>query len=162
LRHILGEQFGIRESKGIKKHLKDLERNALLDKVTESGKENVWRIPQKPKLVKDLGLTKPMFSTYARIFLFSKDKAKFLESPYAKAILTDDHINQIAQGFWINYKEQLRLIAETFENLERELANPSKHKVSEKIRKSPTLLSFLLFPEETVGQMAKEFQEEVI
>lgn len=163
LREILREQFGIRESKGIKQHLRDLEENALLDKVTKKGKANLWKIPQKPKLIKKLGWeATPTFAGYAEEFLFSKDRRKFLESSYAKAILTDDRINQIAQGLWINYKEQLRLIVETFNNLEKELADPSRYKISEKIRKSPTLLSFLLFPEKTIVGMAKEFEEEVI
>lgn len=163
LREILREQFDIRESKGIKLHLRDLEENALLDKVVKKGKANVWRIPQRPKLIKDLGFeAKPEFSNYAGRFLFSKDKTKFLKSQYAKNYLTDDRINQYARSFLHNYKNQLKLIAETFKTLERELTDPNKYKVSAKIRKSPTLLSFLLFPDETISQMAKEFEEEVI
>lgn len=163
LREMLRQQFDIRESKGIKLHLRDLEENALLDKVAQKGEANVWRIPQRPKLVKDLGFeATPAFSNYARRFLFSEDKTRFLESSYAKKILTDDRVDQLAKGFLNIYKDQLKLIAGTFQNLEKELTDPSKYGVSEKIRKSPTLLSFLLFPKETIGVMAKDFEMEVI
>jgi len=78
LRDILREEFGIREPKGIKIHLADLEEEGLLSKISQKGKSNIWKIPTEPIFVKALGHeATPEFVTYAERFMFSEDREKF-------------------------------------------------------------------------------------
>lgn len=163
LRDSLREEFGIREPKGIKIHLADLEEKGLLCKFSQKGKSNIWKIPTEPIFVKVLGRDSiPEFISYAGRFLFSEDRDRFLKSGYARKMLTEDRINQLAMSFWKSYKEQFKTIVDAYKNLEKEFTNPSGPSLSKKIKKSSTILSFLLFPERTVASMAKEFTEQVI
>jgi len=163
LRDILREEFGIREGKGIKLHLANLQEEGLLSKISKKGKSNIWRIPTEPIFVKDLGIkATPEFITYAERFLFSQERNKFLESNYARSILTDEHFTQLAFDFWVNYSEQFLLIVETLKRLQEEFGDTSRVEPSKIIKRSPTIISFLLFPERTVARMAKEFEEQVI
>jgi len=163
LRDTLRERFRIRESKGIKLHLADLEKKGLLSKVSQKGKANIWKIPTEPIFNKEFGYEiTPTFATYAERFMFSEDRNKFVESNYARSILTDEHLNQLALGFWVDYGKQFVLIVDTFKKLEEEFGDPTRFNLSKRIKKSPTILSFLLFPEKMIVEMAEEFKEEVI
>jgi len=163
LRDTLRERFRIRESKGIKLHLADLEEKALLSKVSQKGKANMWKIPTESRFNKEFGYeVTPTFEMYAEKFIFSKYRNKFIESSYARSILTDEHLNHLALGFWIDYGKQFVSIADTFKKIEEEFHDPTRFNLSKRIKKSPTILSFLLFPEKTIVEMAKEFKEEVM
>jgi len=163
LRDILRKEFGIRESKGIKMHLADLEEEGLLSKISQKGKSNIWKIPTEPIFVKALGHeATPEFVTYAGRFMFSEDSKKFLECKYARSILTEDHLDQLALDFWVNYSKQFLLVVDTLKSLEEEFEDPTSFNPSKRIKESPTILSFLLFPERTVARMAEEFKEDVM
>ena len=163
LREVLRQKFRIREAKGIKLHLANLEEEGLLSKISQRGKSNIWKIPTEPIFVKELGFkATPEFITYAERFMFSENREKFFESKYARSILTEEHLDQLALNFWVNYSKQFLLIVDTLKKLEEEFEDPTRFNPSKRIKKSPTILSFLLFPEKTVAKMAEEFKEETI
>jgi len=82
IRDIMREEYGIRESKGIKKHLQELSKVCLVQKVPpRSGRSNIW----KPS-----GLNIDMFCGYMEIVSQRRVGVSFLLKVRSRLYSRDD------------------------------------------------------------------------
>lgn len=177
LRDILREKWNIGESKGIKKHLEKLENFNVLVKEEQKGLSNVWKVNPDELIFKKLCLT----------FLRSKQKYKFINSKYAKKMLTDNFLNSCVQNCYDNYyfpvkealkddkkfvelKEQFNKNIESIISImgikiKKESLLRSNTEITvnfaKVIRKTPLIIYYLMFPYKGVeifGKLIKELE----
>lgn len=135
LRDLIRQKHGIKDKRGIKRHLSDLKQSGKIRKEEQKGKENIWHPKQ------DINT----FKILAKEFLGTEHKLEFHKTPYCQNMITKHNNTLLKDNFKVDF-ETLKLFFEQIPYAPKK--NPLLELLEEKTIKtlsfSPSALKFIM------------------